>query len=344
MSRISPGLGRLFLLSSGLAIGAGIFAVVENRYLRHEQQLISRPVFDPPGIKYAYSSALEVGKIRGWVAGMQPPPRRPGTARIIALGDSVTYGLGTRAEDAWPAALERQVGDVVDVEVFNLAMCGWDAEQSVSLAIHELPRWQPDLVVWATYTNDVLPTYLMWAATDEHPVFVGTSIPESVGVLPEAADLWLARRSAIYRLFLANRMARAKKAGLQLGPRVDWYERQLSELAQWSKTTDTPVLVLALPAHTQADPAQCPAVVNEHDCRLQAEGYRTITQTLSRSGLDWIDGQAIYAATGRPHFMIQPGAAAGPGAWDNDAEHPTAAGHAALAAGITTEVVRRLHR
>ena len=49
MSRISPGVGRLLLLTSGLAIGAGIFAVVENRYLRHEQQIISRPVFDPPG-------------------------------------------------------------------------------------------------------------------------------------------------------------------------------------------------------------------------------------------------------------------------------------------------------
>jgi hypothetical protein len=310
-------------------------------YRLHETQFLSRPVFDPPGIKYAYAKHPEPGKIRGWVAGMTPPPKRPGISRIIALGDSVTFGLGTEAEAAWPAALERKL---THTEVFNLAMCGWDAEQSVSLAIGHLSAWQPDLVIWGTYTNDMLPSYLMWGTHDKHPVFVGTSIPKGVGILPEAMGLWLVRHTAIYRQFLAARMARAQAKGLQIRPQLAWYQAQLRRLEDWSVRANIPVLVLALPAHTQANPEQCPTVLNAHDCRLQAEAYRDIKAALSKTQLQWLDGQRFYAATGRSDFMVRPGESTGPGAWENDAEHPTAAGHAALAAGLTAPASAILQR
>ena len=46
-------LGRAALLGGGLAIG-GVFAMnVENQYRVHETQIATRPVFDPPGLKYA---------------------------------------------------------------------------------------------------------------------------------------------------------------------------------------------------------------------------------------------------------------------------------------------------
>ena len=179
---------------------------MDKAYLAHESRIHSRPVFEPYGVKYAYATPPEPGKVRGWVAGMSPPEKRPGVKRIIALGDSVTFGLGVHAHETWPAVLERSLDNV---EVFNLAMCGWDVEQSVSLAVGELEAWTPDLVVWGNFPNDILPSFLMWGAHDEHPVFVGTSVPPGVGTFSETMDLFLAQRFAMYRQWMAARMARA---------------------------------------------------------------------------------------------------------------------------------------
>jgi len=304
---------------------------LDQAYLTHEAAINTRPVFTPYGVKYAYSKPPEPGRIRGWVAGMEAPPKADGKKRILALGDSVTFGLGVRSTDAWPAVLESRLPQV---EVFNLAMCGWDIEQSVSLATGELESWQPDLVVWGNFPNDVLPSFLMWGAHDEHPVFVGTSVPAGVGTFSETMDLFLARHFAMYRQWMAARMARAVTQGLTPKAKPGWYEAQLQRLRAWSEKTNIPVLILTIPAHTQAKPEMCPDFIQEHDCIKQAERYRVIVGSASRSGLPWVDGQRAYAASGRPNFMLQPGERPGPGAWEKDAEHPTAAGHRALVDGL----------
>ncbi len=325
----------------GVLIAAVIVGVVERRYIVHEQGLQARPVLDPWGVKYAYRTPVEEGKIRGWVHGMRAPSKRPGVRRIIALGDSVTFGLGVEQRAAWPQVLERELGET---EVFNFAMAGWDAEQCVTLAQSTLAAWEPDLIVWGSSPNDVLPTYLMWGANDAHPVFVGTSVPDGVSPIPEVLTLLLVRYSSLMRQWLAGRMATKQQEGLTLGSDLPWYREQVSSLKQWSADTGIPVLIMAIPAHTQADPEACPKWVNEHDCNAQAERYRVLTEELARSGLPWVDGQRAYAASGRPHFMVGPGEIAGPGAWENDAEHPTAAGHRALVSGLIGSVDQLLQR
>lgn len=326
---------RLGLLGGGLAASVAMLGSLDQAYLTHEAAINTRPVFSPYGVKYAYSNPPEPGRIRGWVAGMEPPPKADGKKRILALGDSVTFGLGVRSADAWPAVLESRLPQV---EVFNLAMCGWDIEQSVSLATGELESWQPDLVVWGNFPNDVLPSFLMWGAHDEHPVFVGTSVPEGVGTFSETMDLLLARHFAMYRQWMAARMARAVTQGLTPKAKPGWYEAQLQRLRMWSEKTNIPVLILTIPAHTQAKPEMCSDFIQEHDCIQQAERYRVIVEAASHSGLPWVDGQRAYAASGRPNFMLQPGERPGPGAWEKDAEHPTAAGHRALVAGLLQPV------
>ena len=78
-------------------------------------------------------------------------------------------------------------------EVINLAICGWDAEQVVTLITEILPAWQPDMVIWGSFPNDPNPTYLMWGAKEKVPIFVGTAIPDGVEVLPESISLGLTR-------------------------------------------------------------------------------------------------------------------------------------------------------
>ena len=330
---------RLGLLGVGLALSVAMLSRLDQSYLAHEAKINTRPVFSPYGVKYAYSSPPEPGRIRGWVAGMTPPLKSPNKKRIVAVGDSVTFGLGVRAEDTWPAVLQASLSNV---EVFNLAMCGWDAEQSVSLTVDELESWQPDLVIWGNFPNDVLPSFLMWGAHDEHPVFVGTSVPPGVGTFSEAVDLLLARNFAMYRQWLAARMARAVTQGLTPMAKAGWYEAQIERLHLWSTETGIPVLIMTIPAHTQANPKTCSNFIQAHDCVKQAERYQVIVEAASRSRLPWVDGQQAYAASGRPHFMVGPGEKPGPGAWENDAEHPTAAGHRALVSGLLGSVQRLL--
>ena len=104
--------------------------------------------------------------------------------------------------------------------------------------------------------------------------------------------------------------------------------RQLAALEAWSEDTKTPVLVLALPDHTQAAPERCTEFISEKDCGDQSKAYIRLTTALQQTQLRWVDGQQIYASTGRPHFM---------GA-DRDTGHPTREGHAVIAAGIATIV------
>ena len=332
---------RFGLLAGGAGAGLSALYGMDKAYLAHESRIHSRPVFEPYGVKYAYATPPEPGKVRGWVAGMQPPAKRAGVKRIIAIGDSVTFGLGVHAHETWPAVLERSLDDV---EVFNLAMCGWDVEQSVSLAVGELEAWAPDLVVWGNFPNDILPSFLMWGAHDEHPVFVGTSVPPGVGTFSETMDLFLAQRFAMYRQWMAARMARAVKSGLTPRAPEGWYAAQLDRLSTWSEQTGIPVLAMAIPAHTQSAPDRCAEFIQAHDCEKQAGRYSVITEALKASRLRWLDGQRFYAASGKPHFMVGPGDVPGPGAWHDDAEHPTAAGHRALVTGLLGPVRQALSR
>jgi hypothetical protein len=212
------------------------------------------------------------------------------------------------------------------------------------LAVGVAESWEPDLVVFGNFSNDILPTFLMWGASDAHPVFVGTSVPEGIGTFSETLDLFLAARFAVYRQWMAARMARAVKRGMTPAAPAGWYAGQLDRLSAWSAGSGIPVLVLTIPAHTQADPNRCAEVMAAHDCEKQRQRYQIIVDAVSDTRLNWIDGQRIYAATGRSDFMLMPGETPGPGAWPDDAEHPTASGHQALALGISAEVEHLLGR
>jgi len=58
----------------------------------------------------------------------------PGRARVVALGDSFTFGLEVGPQETWIAALERARPEL---EIANLGVCGYDLVQS-------LLRWRRD--------------------------------------------------------------------------------------------------------------------------------------------------------------------------------------------------------
>lgn len=86
------------------------------------------------------------------------PPKPPGTFRILALGDSLTYGYGIAKEDTYASVLEAELRKAYRVEVLNLGVSGAQSEDILRILQTHLPRLQPNLVFYGVCVNDLLPS------------------------------------------------------------------------------------------------------------------------------------------------------------------------------------------
>jgi len=81
-----------------------------------------------------------------------------GALRILALGDSVTFGFGVDQDDTFPRELERLLNDVEPqgkaVEVINAGVNGFNLSDEVHYLRRLLERYHPGLVVWTLVAND----------------------------------------------------------------------------------------------------------------------------------------------------------------------------------------------
>jgi lysophospholipase L1-like esterase len=86
-------------------------------------------------------------------------PKPPGVFRVIAIGDSVTYGLGVRAQESYPKVLEELLRNsgpegVSGVEVLNMGVNGYKTLQEVEhLKVNGL-KFDPDVVILGFNLND----------------------------------------------------------------------------------------------------------------------------------------------------------------------------------------------
>lgn len=95
---------------------------------------------------------------RGFRGPVLPYQKPSGVARIVYLGDSVTFGYRVaRWEDTYPFVLEAQIesGDSISIETVNLAVEGYSQWQQALVLADEGDRYQPDLVVVGFVLNDV---------------------------------------------------------------------------------------------------------------------------------------------------------------------------------------------
>ncbi len=76
-----------------------------------------------------------------------------GEAALVAIGDSITFGWGVRAERAWPARLAAALGG----RAVNLAVPSYNLHQSVLRLHRHSGQLEAGLVVLGFYTNDLLP-------------------------------------------------------------------------------------------------------------------------------------------------------------------------------------------
>lgn len=253
----------------------------------------------------------------GWVDGRPPPASAPGAARVVCVGDSLTEGQGVGAESAWPSHLRTLLG-LRREEVHNLGVSGWDAAQVAHLVESRLEAWQPDVVVWGTYANDLLPTRVVYDAADGAPRWVASDPPPGVEPLPPPASRWLIPQSALYRVYLAHRYARSEVAHHHEPGGRDWYRAQVARLASWSRRKGTPVVVLAIPPHVLSGPCD-----RSLPCATLAGWYDTVRGVLAEQALPWVDGLAALEGGG-PYYR----------AGSLDVDHPDVNAHRRLAVAV----------
>jgi lysophospholipase L1-like esterase len=82
--------------------------------------------------------------------------KKPGSFRILAAGDSFTFGFGVHDTETFPAQMEALDPSL---EVLNLGVAGYGVDQIYLSAQRELSETHPDLVLISVYPED------FWRAT-----------------------------------------------------------------------------------------------------------------------------------------------------------------------------------
>jgi hypothetical protein len=71
--------------------------------------------------------------------------------RILAVGDSYTFGDQVGDDETWPAALERHL----EIPVLNGGVCGYGVGQTVLRARELTPRFRPDVLIVSLIPADI---------------------------------------------------------------------------------------------------------------------------------------------------------------------------------------------
>ncbi|MEZ6186012.1 MAG: GDSL-type esterase/lipase family protein [Planctomycetota bacterium] len=170
-----------------------------------------------PDYRGVYRNDTELTPTRTNPEGFRGPAWSTRAARrIVALGDSCTFGMGVADEDAYPAqlaALLRARGE--DAAVFNLGVMGYDTHQEAALLARALAPLTPEAVVLGWLPNDASDP----AAPDPTHVRAGYLVEDDADYAA-----WVARRerrglnhSLTYRVL----RVRAKQLGTALGASRD---------------------------------------------------------------------------------------------------------------------------
>lgn len=203
---------------------------------------------------------------RGFHDRERTPDKPAGTWRIVALGDSFTYGVGAPDHEGWPAQLERRLADRsgcdVPVEVVNLGIPRYFPAAERLLLQEEGLRYAPDVVVVGVLPNDVVDTYLGLDAI---------TVDASGYLVPRAAQTFGPLAMALLR---HSQLARAALHGLAApsGPRgtpppgeeayerggfyePDWraMEADLGDLTADARRHGAAVVVVGIPSSGLAD-------------------------------------------------------------------------------------------
>jgi len=164
--------------------------------------------------------------------GMRGPEvgaKRPDEHRVLALGDSFTYGHGVQDDEAYPAVLEallRAAGH--DATVLNAGVPGYSSDQSYARFVRDGLAVRPDLLLVGIHCSDVSDNF-------ERPLYdvvAGRLVPL------EARHTWMYRLGSVVGSVPA--LVQESRLFDLLLTAVDWQEPErrqpaVPDLEAWSR-------------------------------------------------------------------------------------------------------------
>jgi lysophospholipase L1-like esterase len=314
-------------------VGAEV-AVREFRHVEHRAPLGPEDV--PPGVTLFHQRASIAGLPYELVPGMHGPysgvevsinalgqrgpkaqrAKAPGTYRIVALGDSLTFGYGAPQDGIWPAALQRILSadparlGARAIEVLNLGVSGYNSADEARVLETKALDLDPDMIVVGYFLNDpqIAPLQALqrWFRT----------------------PAWW-EHSHLLRLVDAWRFARAKERFGNDGYRYlhdangDGWAMVLAAFESMhgaASARDVPVIVAALPAF--------PPGPDWNEYRW-SELHARVVEAARERGLEAIDTVPEFQRDGRRPKELAV-----------DFEHPNAAGAEIIARAVAHEILR----
>jgi len=166
---IGGAISVVILLGAELGLrAAGLGPSAERfRWIAHEQlQSVPAPNQDTWYCKDSASSGERRLPLRINAFGQRgedyPLEKAAGERRVLAVGDSLTFGQGVRDEESWPAQLRGLLQEPAPAELrwrtINAGVNGWSAWHYQRYVETEAMRFDPDVIVVGLYFgNDMLP-------------------------------------------------------------------------------------------------------------------------------------------------------------------------------------------
>ena len=264
-------------------------------------------------------------------------PKPDGVFRILALGDSVTFGYGVEEDETYPMQLEASFAPPDRVEVLNFGVGGYNAYTESMLFADLGPAYQPDLVLVQFCINDLNDPTLHFDRQTRLELgrLPEAAFPDPVQRLalppPDGVVLRACRRLRICerlhdRLGDAGRWrsdpaawerALAPRDGPEHATEWGWLRARYREIAEVASHLGAGFVVLAFPFAAQLE-----------DPRRTSASDR-LAEIGRQEGWDTIDLLPAFLAEARAERLLA------------DAWHPSAAGHRLAARVIARELACR---
>jgi lysophospholipase L1-like esterase len=336
----------------GLMVGATLLAMATC-------ELAARAVFPAPPnptrqpqIRFRFDPEIRYVPLpnqHGWIddgfvttnsrgfRGPEPASPKPaGRFRVVAIGDSVTFGFGVNDGETFCAQTEQLLRSKLpdaDLDVVNIAVPGYDTRQEIAVLRRNVSRLEPNLVLVGLYSNDI-PDSL------EDPA-AGTTIaaaaPEDGRILhmnPVPTSWWslqLRKSRATYTIGRAvRRLARKGEWGMSrftmeldilegrnsppLDAAWDRVGQELAGLREMAQAHGFAVGVVVLPPREQ--------VVGLYPHARYQDRVRSIAEPLGFFVIDPLPSLATSPSDKQSLFIPY------------DRNHPSAAGHRLIAQAI----------
>ncbi|MEO6326780.1 MAG: GDSL-type esterase/lipase family protein [Thermoanaerobaculia bacterium] len=274
--------------------------------------------------------------------------KRAHVTRVLALGDSFTFGQGVSDDEAYPALLESRVPGI---EVVNLGVHGYGHDQMLITLREEGARLLPDVVLLGYVTDDALRNLVgfrdyqkpRFRLEEGALVLMGTPVQT-----PDESRARLRWRSRFFDLLVLARQQISWKSGARQREMEEVTLRLLDEILGTSRRMGATPVVVDLPILRELEskdptPTAREALIETHvrsrgapylnlRPRFLAERRRGVASTVLPDG-HWGPAEHRIAADGIAAWFVETGLVARPSA-------PASAGPFVEARGQSVEKPR----